>query len=65
MQTKYEPRQGTVYYVVAQYRHPQTNQAYTFKSDRLMSKPTNYAQGSSISVTFDQNDPTRYYMEIV
>ena len=64
MQTTYETQWRTVYYVVAQYLDPKTNQLYTFKSDRLMNNPSQYTPGSPISVLYDQNDPSRYYMEV-
>jgi hypothetical protein len=54
----------TRYYVLAEWRHPQTQETYTAESARLYVRPKQYTPGSVVSVVVDPQDPTRYYMDL-
>ncbi len=54
----------TYHYILAQYEHPQTHEVYQFRSNRLLHRPTQHSEGSTIPVFYDPANPGRYYMDV-
>jgi hypothetical protein len=53
-----------LYYLSAQWKNPQNNLTYTFRSEALSSRPKRYQKGGTIQVLILLKDPQFYHLDL-
>jgi hypothetical protein len=59
-----EENPRVLYYLSAQWKHPQNNLTYTFRSEALSSGPKRYQKGGTIQVLILLKDPQFYHIDL-